>query len=244
MLAPCGQHIFILRNSATGEWNHGRSQHIYITEVRPRAATRDRGRHVRHNLLALTLVLLASCLAAWSARTAAAPQIGKPAVWRPHDLIVDLHNLPRNYSCDDLWYKFRDILLAFGARPDTKILVYQCADRPGAPSRSPSVHLQFSTPELVSGAQARWAEIDAASETIRLSPGQPASLRDSDCELMRQIKDGLLPELAERIVSFDLACAAPRPSHWPFNVTVQTLTPVHTNPRVTASVGALPKRIR
>ena len=191
----------------------------------------------------LTLVLLVSCLAVWSGRTAAAPQVGQPAVWRPHDLIVALHDLPTQYSSDDLWYKFRDILLALGARADTKILAYRCADRVDAAARSPSVHLQFSTPELVKGAQARWAEIDAAPETISLSPGKPASLHDSDCELMRQIKDGLLPELAERIVSFDLDCAAPRPSRWAFNVTVQALTPVHTNARVAARAGDLPKGI-
>jgi hypothetical protein len=205
--------------------------------------TGTHGRRVRDHPSPLTLVLLASCLAVWSAQTAAAPPVGQPAVWRPHDLIVGLHDLPRQYSCDDLWYKFRDILLALGARADTKILVYRCAGRIDAAARSPSLHLQFSTPELVKGAQARWAEIEATPETISLSPGKPASLQDLDCELMRQIKEGLLPELVERIVSFDLACAAPKPSRWAFNVTVQALTPVYTNARVAARAGDLPKGI-
>jgi hypothetical protein len=182
---------------------------------------------------ALTSALLVPCLAIWGGQTAAAPRVGQPAVWRPYDLIVGLHDLPKQYSCDDLWYKFHDILLALGARADTKILVYRCADRAVAQS-SPNVHLQFWAPELVKGAQARWAEIDAAPEIISLSPGKPSSLHDSDCELMRQIKDGLLPELAERIVSFDLACAARRHSRWAFNVTVQTLTPVYTNAHIAA----------
>jgi hypothetical protein len=149
--------------------------------------------------------------------------------------MVSLLNLPRVYSCDDLWFKFRDVLLALGARQDIKILVYRCGRTAGALGHSPAVHLQFSRPELLKGPQSRWAEIEAASETISLSPGQPASLRDSDCELMRQIKDGLLPELTERLISFDFACARPRPSHWPFNVTVEALTPVDGNRRVAAS---------
>jgi hypothetical protein len=206
-----------------------------------RVATLKRGKRVRHNRSALIYALLASCSVFCSAATAAAPQVGQPAVWRPHDLIVSLHNLPTRYSCDDLWYKFRDLLLALGARADMKILVYRCGDSAGALTRSPSVHLQFHTPELVKGAQTRWAEIDAASQTISLSPGRPASLHDSDCELMRQIKDGLLPELTERLVSFDLACAAPRPSRRPFNITVQALTPVNGNSRVAARVEAPPK---
>jgi hypothetical protein len=188
--------------------------------------------------------LLVSWLVFWSAQATAAQEVGQPAVWRAHDMIVSLHNLPKQYSCDDLWYKFRDVLLALGARADTKILVYRCGDSAGALTRSPSVQLQFSTPELVKGAKVRWAQIEASSKTIRLAPGQPASLRDSDCELMRQIKDGLLPELTERVISFDLACAAPRPSRWPFNITVQTLTPVDTNAHVAARVGTVPNRVR
>jgi len=168
--------------------------------------------------------------------SAHAAPLGRPAAWRHHDLIVSLRDLPQRYSCDDLWYKFRDILLALGTRPDIKILVYQCGPQARELARSPQVHLQFSTPEILTGAQARWAEIRAAPETIHLGPGQPASLRDSDCELMRQIKDELLPEMTDRIVSVDLACTARRRS--PFNVTVQAETPVATNPRVAARDSA------
>jgi hypothetical protein len=200
--------------------------------------------HVKLNLSALTCSLIAASAATWSAPTVATQPAGQPAAWRHHDLIVSLHDLPKQYSCDDLWYKFRDLLLALGARQDSTILVYQCGKRAGDLARSPSVHLQFSTPELLAHSQAGWADITAEQQTIRLSPGQPASLRDSDCELMREIKDELLPETAERIVSFDLACPASQPGHWPFSVTVQAVTPINGNPRVAARADALPKRAR
>lgn len=205
---------------------------------------------MRYNRSTLTYCcFLASCLLAWTIRATTAsatagPEVGQPAVWRHHDLIVPLDNLPTQYSCNDLWYKFRDVLLALGARADLKILTYRCADQTGIRGRSPRVHLQFSTPELVKGPQTRWAQISAASETVRLTPGQPALLRDSDCELVRQIKNSLLPELTQRIVSFDLACAAPRPSRRPFNVTVEALIPVTTRSRVAADVGEPVKPIR
>jgi hypothetical protein len=52
--------------------------------------------------------------------------------------LVDLHDLPQRYSCDDLWYKFRDVLLAMGGRPDIKILVYRCErGLPDGQARSP-----------------------------------------------------------------------------------------------------------
>jgi hypothetical protein len=195
-----------------------------------------------HQELGAICALFGWCLVAWSTPTTAAPTLGQPATWRPHDLIVSLRNLPRAYSCDDLWYKFRDILLALGARPDIKILVYQCGREAGELARSPDVHLQFSTPEVLTGAQVRWAQIRAAPETVHLAPGQPASLRGSDCELMRQIKDELLPEVTERVVKVDFACSAPRQSRPPFNITVQTETSVATNPRVSARVSALAER--
>jgi hypothetical protein len=180
----------------------------------------------------------------WSAPTPAVQLAGQPAAWRHHDLIVSLRNLPKRYSCDDLWYKFRDILLAMGARRDTKILVYQCGERAGKLARSPKVHLQFSTPELLADSQARRADIKAASQTVRLAPGHPASLQESDCELMRQIKDELLPEITKRTVSFNLACPAQASSRSAFHITVQTAIPLTGTPRTGTEAGPLPKRVR
>ena len=176
----------------------------------------------RRSLLLVPLVLLASTVTA--ATTAAAPRASQPATWRPYDLIVDLHDLPMSYSCDDLWYKFHDVLLALGARPDLQILAYRCGSGTAQAARSPRVQLRFNLPETVDRSQARWADVHATTETVRLGPGHPATLRDSDCELLRQMKDELLAALttSTRIVSFDLACAAPHAAHWPFNVTVQS----------------------
>jgi hypothetical protein len=189
------------------------------------------------------LSLLAACTSTWNAEAATASQPGHPATWRPYDLIVDLHDLPQRYSCDDLWYKFRDVLLAMGARPDIKILVYRCerglTDRN---ARSPRAQLQFSLPELLTPAQSRWAQLQAVTTTVRLGPGHPASLLSGDCELLRQMKDGLLDALSQRVISFNLACAAPRSARWPFNVTVQTLTASHASLKVVAQAGTLPKQ--
>jgi hypothetical protein len=201
---------------------------------------------MKRNCLLLIVSLLTAALLGSRPAAAAPPQLGRPAQWRSYDIIVDLHNLPTRYSCDDLWYKFHDVLLALGARPDLKIVTYRCGPRSGELAKSPSVQLRFSVPELLSPKEARWADIDAAPQTVRLTPGQPGSLHDSDCELLRQMKDQLLTALPERVISFNLACAAPRSARWPFNVTVQTLTPVNTNPRVAARISPpppLPKRV-
>jgi hypothetical protein len=189
------------------------------------------------------LSVLVACMSAWSAEAASALQPGHPATWRPYDLIVDLHDLPQRYTCDDLWYKLRDVLLAMGARADIKILVYRCErGLTDGNARSPRAQLRFYMPELLTPAQARWAQLQAVTTTVRLGPGHPASLRSGDCELLRQMKDGLLESLSQRVVSFNLACAAPHSARWPFDVTVQALTPSRTNSRVVAQADTLPRQ--
>jgi hypothetical protein len=194
-------------------------------------------------------VLAVSALTWNAAQAGSAAQAGTPpprqsghaATWRPYNLIVDLNNLPQRYSCDDLWYKFHDVLLALGARPDLKILTYRCQRTlPDATARSPRARLQFSLPELLTPAESRWTQLEATTSIVRLAPGHPTSLQTSDCELLRQMKDGLLASVSQRIVNFNLACAAPHTARWPFNVTLQALTPTRAGPGVVAQAGAIP----
>jgi hypothetical protein len=194
------------------------------------------GTHMQLKFFLLAVGVLTCSLQSWTAEGASTVQ---PSRWRSYDLIVDLHNLPHRYSCDDLWYRFRDVLLAIGARPDIKILAYRCEHGLGdANARSPRVHLQFFMPELLAAGQEKWADLDATPTTVRLAPGHPASLLNTDCELLRQMKDGLLASVSQRLISFNLACAAPpQSSHAPFSVTVQTLTPSGTSSRVVARTG-------
>jgi hypothetical protein len=200
-----------------------------------------------------THLLFCLVILAWCAQVLAAPSVSPkvtehPATWRPYDLIVDLNNLPHRYSCDDLWYKFHDVLRAMGAAPGVKILAYRC--EPGLPdvsARSPRVHLRFSMPELLTPVESHWAELQgdelqAAPTTVHLAPGHPASLGSGDCELLRQMKDGLLASLSQKVVVFDLACAAPQSTRWPFSVTVQALIPSRANSSVVAQAGNVSPR--
>lgn len=169
----------------------------------------------------------------------AAPRPAQPAAWVAHDLSLDLHNLPLRYSCEDLQHKFHDVLLVLGARPDVKVLTARCELR----SRSPSVRLQFATPELVERTSRSGLVIDAAAAIIRLEPGHPASLNEGDCELILQMKDRLLAPIARRVISFNLACSAP-PSRGPrFTLSVQTLTPLDSGARVAEEHEFPPERL-
>ena len=204
---------------------------------KPSSVISKPGTRMRIKCLFLTVSALTCTLLSWMAESASW-QPSRAATWRPYDLILDLHNLPQRYSCDDLWYRFRDVLLAIGARSDVKILAYRCERGLAAGNaRSPRVHLQFFMPELLAAGQAKWAELEAIPTTVRLAPGHPVSLLNTDCELLRQMKDGLLASVSSRLLSFNLACAAPQSIRVPFSVTVQALTPSGTSARVVATDG-------
>ena len=176
-------------------------------------------------------VLLVVAILASQALFAAPPKVGQPAVWTQHDLIVSFDHLPQIYSCNDLWYKFHAVLLAIGARPDMRILAYQCGKGLGQLAHSPQVHVHFSIPQAVRGSAARWADVNVEPRTVRLAPGHPASIKASDCELLRQMKDDLLAALPDRVLQFNLACEAPA-TPWPFSVSVEALKPVPGQARV------------
>ncbi|MDB6046439.1 MAG: hypothetical protein JWM63_4990 [Gammaproteobacteria bacterium] len=149
----------------------------------------------------------------------------EPADWLPHDMLLELRNLPKRYSCNDLWYKFRDVLLEIGARPNMQILTYRCESALGPSARSPRVHLQFETPRALASPQSGEPDISAINRTIRLAAGQPHSLDGADCELLKQMKETLVASLHLRVLDSNLECSAPRNAGHPFSVSIQALVP-------------------
>jgi hypothetical protein len=183
----------------------------------------------------LVLILTALTPAYPAGPTPATLQAAHPAAWIAHDVIVDLYNLPRRYSCDDLREKFHDVLLALGVRADVTVLASRCE----LGSRSPSVRLHFSTPERVQRASTLGAVvIDVAAPIIHLEPGYPASLTDADCELMRQMKDRLIVPISRGVLSFNLACSAPPSRGKSFSLSVQAFESLDNGARVaTLEIG-------
>ena len=152
--------------------------------------------------------------------TPAVPAASTAAQWMPHELIVNLSDLPRAYSCDDLWYRFHDVLLAIGAR-DARILTYDCRDAAAHAHGSPRVEVKFQLPTALSGADTRFADLAAIASTVRFTPGNPHSLTADDCELMKQMTAGLL-EALDLHAQAKFHCTAAAPGER-FAVTVRAL---------------------
>jgi hypothetical protein len=147
-----------------------------------------------------------------SAATASSPPeapVARPALWRTYDLIVNLQNLPRTYTCDQLWYEFHGILLRMGAWPySLDILPYDCSPSASGGLRSPNVQVRFQLPFFLPGA-VKLAPAKAIERTLRLSPGEPKTLHSSDCQLMRQISRTLLTSVPARIDEEHFDCSGP-----------------------------------
>jgi hypothetical protein len=184
---------------------------------------------MRHPAVRAAWLLLALGAAAVSiaasapARSSAAA--AAPAQWRSFDLLVDLEGLPRAYTCDELWYRFRDLLLAIGARPYPQILVYRCGTTPAESTRSPSVQLQFQLPDALPASDSRYADVSVVRRTIRLAPGRLASWTGADCELLKQVSAELLVALPVRVLGTPLECPAPGAPPARFALEVQALIP-------------------
>lgn len=176
-------------------------------------------------------------MSASAAAAGDASQAPRPALWEPHTVFLRLHNLPRPYSCAQLREKLHDVLVRIGAREDAQIHPSRCERAFAAAARSPSVRLSFHIPRAVQGRSAA-GEIQAASRTVRLAPGEPPSIEASDCELLRQIKAAL----PGRVAAFRLACLAPRIATPAFFLAIRALMPVATqSAQAPAGAGDAPR---
>lgn len=146
---------------------------------------------------------------------------GKPALWRTYDMIVNLQNLPRTYTCDQLWYEFHGILLRLGAWPySVSILPYHCSPSPGGDLKSPDVEVKFQLPFFLQGVAAKSAPSQAVERTIRLAPGEPKTLQTSDCQLLQQIDGTMLASIVAHIDEENFPCAPGPPKSAHFSVTL------------------------
>jgi hypothetical protein len=197
-------------------------------------------RRVRLGVVAAVLAALGS---AGTATAAGAPPTaataGRPALWRTYDTIVNLQNLPRTYTCNQLWYEFHGVLLHLGAWPySINILPYQCSPTPSGYLRSPNVELRFQLPIFLPAAVGS-APAQAIERNVRLAPGEPKTLQTSDCQLLQQIEQMMLTSLdGAHVVADHFDCAAPPPRGADFHVTVSLPMAVKMPPAPTSAAPA------
>jgi len=168
-----------------------------------------------HAALLLCALLGLARIAAAEDASQSAPQ---PAYWAEHQEVDELDHLPKPYKCDDLFYKYRDILLRLGARPGIKIYTYGCVRAGHAAVGVPKVDLGYAVPRFtptVTGLEAR-------RQSVRLAPGEPKSLTADDCALLDDMRQTVIAAISSHIDDHAFDCGSKK--H--FELVVETLVPL------------------
>ncbi len=180
---------------------------------------------------------VASAMITQGAAGLADTRVSVPSVWGRYDLILDLDHLPKQYSCKSLWSKFRDVLWAVGVGGISEILPYNCGSGRADHGLSPKVHVAFVLPEAASGIQARYPDLSARSAEIRLGPGSPSTLDDSDCRLMQQINNLLFRSIPVHVLQATWHCDAAVAGVPRYGLTLEVLKPVTHGPPKARAAG-------
>lgn len=154
------------------------------------------------------------------------------AYWAEHNEIDELDRLPHPYQCDDLYYKYRDVLLRVGARPGMKIYTYGCIRQGKMTGDTPHVDLTYATPREMPDPRSP-AELQARRATVHLAPGEPKSLKPDDCALLDAMRQTVLASIAGGMDAQALPCDDRRASRH-YGLDVPALLPV---PDSTASAS-------
>ncbi|MBI1732588.1 MAG: hypothetical protein HYR49_07435 [Gammaproteobacteria bacterium] len=128
-----------------------------------------------------------------------------PAVWKDREVSFTYHGFTTRYSCDGLKYKVKTILKALGARPGYQVRATGC-NIGGGVAPSPRVHIQAAFPELLPGGAADPGAFPASPGTVTLSPRSPRELDAGDCELVEQLRDGLLAKIGAEVIADQAEC--------------------------------------
>jgi len=141
-----------------------------------------------------------------AAQTAAAPADSQSAVWKPKELTFVFMGFTAHYSCDGLRDKIRHVLGELGARSDFKVDYYGCSSPFGSPDPFPGVRIKMQVLEPAGASDQSTEVVGAHWQRVDLHLDKDPVWEASDCELLEQIKQKILPLFATRQVDFASNC--------------------------------------
>jgi hypothetical protein len=156
----------------------------------------------------LMLVALLVCSSAWAAPAsdAAVEATHELAVWVPMQLNFVYRHFTTEYSCDGLAARMKSLLLKLGARPDLDLRGYGCTRLTG-PDPLAGVKIRMNVLEVAGprpGLGAHWKRVDLLADRDIMAAA-------SDCELIGQVAQKILPLFTVRNVDYSATCQARSP---------------------------------
>ena len=155
--------------------------------------------------LALVPALLIPTLSfADAPAAAAAPDRG---TWQKHQYSFVFMGFTSTYSCDGLADKIKVLLIAAGARRDSKSRPGACASGFGRPDKFARADLTFYTltpPADGTSTDGKW--VDGTWRSVSFSARSPRELGTGDCELVEQFRSNVLPMFTTRNIADRTTC--------------------------------------
>jgi hypothetical protein len=155
---------------------------------------------------ALAALILFIPVWADSAESAAAPADAQAAVWTPKEVTFVFMGFTTHYSCDGLRDKIRHVLAELGARSDFKVDYYGCSSPYGTPDPFPGVRIRMQVLQPAAPDDKSAEPVSAHWQRTSLRLDKDPVWEASDCELLEQIRQKILPLFAARNVDFASNC--------------------------------------
>jgi hypothetical protein len=152
--------------------------------------------------------------AADSSAADAAPAGTQPGVWQTHQSDFWFMGFTSTYSCEGLADKLSLLLKLTGARSDSKVAPV-CPGSFDRPDKFAQAKLSFASLQPPAAANAA-ATVPGVWRHVAWMPHRPFQLDGSDCELMEQFRDKILPMFATRNLNNQIACVPHQDTgdHW------------------------------
>jgi hypothetical protein len=156
--------------------------------------------------IVLTALALSLPVCAAAAESPAPPADAPPAVWARKELNFVFLGFTTHYSCDGLRDKIRHVLEELGARAGFEVDYSGCSSSFGKPDPFPGVRIRMQTLQPA-GANDNSADVVVAQwRRVDLHLDKDPVWEASDCELLEQIKQKILPLFTTRSVNFASNC--------------------------------------
>jgi hypothetical protein len=129
----------------------------------------------------------------------------QPGIWQKHEYSFVFMGFTSTYSCDGLADKIKVLLLAAGARRDSKSYPGACASGFGRPDKFARAELTFYT-LASSGPDTSGKPVDGVWHPVVIADRSPRELTTGDCELVEQFRNNVLPMFTTRNVENHTTC--------------------------------------
>jgi hypothetical protein len=151
----------------------------------------------------LAMVALLTCSSLWAAPApdSRAEPAHELAVWVPLELTFVYRHSTTQYSCSGLEGRMKSLLLKLGARPDLDVRGYGCTQLTGLDPLA-GVKIRMNVLEVAGprpGLGAHWKRVDLLADRNNLEAA-------SDCELIEQVAQKIVPLFTVRNVDYNATC--------------------------------------